>query len=123
VFIYDSLFARFASSISHYGYTRICNIGHYLNIDSAGNVMPCLFASLRFGNALNKPLEEIYMKMVEETSKLRDSENLKGRCKVCKYRYICGGCRVGAFELAGDWFAPDPLCNYNPCENGNNGIG
>jgi radical SAM protein with 4Fe4S-binding SPASM domain len=122
VFIYDPLFARFASSIPHYDHTRVCNIGLYLNIDSAGNVMPCLFAPLRFGNALNKPLEEIYMKMVEETSKLRDPENLKGKCKVCKYRYICGGCRVRAFELTGDWFAPDPLCNYNPYENGNNGI-
>jgi len=117
VFIYDPLFMRFVGDVPWYERTRVCMIGRYLDIDSSGNAMPCLFAPLRFGNILEEPLSDIYLKMVEETNRLRDPENLKGKCRFCKYKYICGGCRVRAFELTGDWHAPDPLCSYDPYEN------
>jgi len=117
VFVYDPLFARFVSDVPWYERVKVCQIGRYLNIDSSGNVMPCLFAPLRFGNVFNEPLSEIYLRMLEETNKLRDPENLKGKCRACKYKHICSGCRVRAFELTGDWHAPDPLCNYNPFED------
>jgi radical SAM protein with 4Fe4S-binding SPASM domain len=117
VFIYDPLFTRFVEDVPWYERTRVCKIGHYFNIDSSGNVMACLFTPLRFGNALDEPLSEIYLKMVRETNKLRDPESLKGKCGICRYKYVCGGCRVRAFELTGDWHASDPLCSYDPYEN------
>ncbi len=46
--------------------------------------------------------------------KLRDKNNLKGRCGVCEYREICGGCRTRAEYYTGDLFESDPACNYIP---------
>ena len=93
---------------------RPCLIGLYLDIDSRGYAMPCLFAPIRFKNVLDEPIEEVYADMVEKTKDLRDPEKLRGRCGECEYKYICGGCRVRAYMLTGDWFAEDPLCAYKP---------
>ncbi|MEM0313831.1 MAG: radical SAM/SPASM domain-containing protein, partial [Candidatus Bathyarchaeia archaeon] len=40
--------------------------------------------------------------------------NLKGKCGVCEYREICGGCRTRAEFYTGDLFASDPACAYVP---------
>jgi len=69
---------------------------------------------LRFGNVLKRPLKEIYAEMKEKTAKLRNQNNLRGKCGRCKYRYVCGGYRVRAYKLTGDWLGPDPLRNYVP---------
>jgi radical SAM protein with 4Fe4S-binding SPASM domain len=39
---------------------------------------------------------------------------LKGRCGICEYREICGGCRTRAEYYTGDLFESDPACNYIP---------
>ena len=46
--------------------------------------------------------------------KLRDKSNIKGRCGICEYREICGGCRTRAEYYTGDLFESDPACNYIP---------
>jgi len=46
--------------------------------------------------------------------KLRDKSNIKGRCGVCEYREICGGCRTRAEYYTGDIFETDPACAYIP---------
>jgi radical SAM protein with 4Fe4S-binding SPASM domain len=46
--------------------------------------------------------------------KLRDKSNIKGRCGVCEYREICGGCRNRAFAYTGDIYESDPACPYIP---------
>ncbi len=46
--------------------------------------------------------------------KLRDKSNLKGKCGVCEYREICGGCRTRAEFYTGDLFESDLICNYIP---------
>ncbi|MEM1545934.1 MAG: SPASM domain-containing protein [Candidatus Methanomethylicia archaeon] len=86
-----------------------------------GYVMPCLFASLRFGNILEDPIEETRYNMIVKTRDLRDPEKLKGKCRSCNYRSICGGCKVRSYELGGDWFGEDPLCSYNPEESTSSG--
>lgn len=119
VFIYDPLFVRilreeFRGIIPWYDYVKICRIGEYMNLDSEGRLMPCLFSELRFGNALERPLGEIYADMKEKTAKLRNPNFLNGKCGHCEYNRVCGGCRVRAYGLTGDWLGPDPLCNYVP---------
>jgi len=45
---------------------------------------------------------------------LRDLSNLKGKCGICEYKMVCGGCRARAYEATGDWLAPEPYCVYEP---------
>ncbi|MEM2914845.1 MAG: radical SAM protein, partial [Candidatus Bathyarchaeia archaeon] len=40
-------------------------------------------------------------------------EKLKGHCGICKYKYVCGGCRARAYGYFGDYSAPDPGCINN----------
>ena len=39
---------------------------------------------------------------------------LGGKCGVCEYRQVCGGCRARAFAVSGDVLAADPSCTYEP---------
>ena len=44
---------------------------------------------------------------------------LKGRCRVCNYRDVCGGnTRVRAFQLTGDPWWEDPACYLDDEELG-----
>jgi len=81
----------------------------YISISSFGEVRPCSMSTVSLGNVKNTNFKEIW-----DTSpflnKLRDVTNLKGKCGLCKYNYLCGGCRVAAFHANGDFFAEDPRC-------------
>jgi radical SAM protein with 4Fe4S-binding SPASM domain len=46
--------------------------------------------------------------------KLRDFKQLEGKCGICEYRAVCGGCRARAYEATGDYMAEEPLCAYQP---------
>jgi radical SAM protein with 4Fe4S-binding SPASM domain len=43
-----------------------------------------------------------------------DRSILKGKCGVCEYREICGGCRNRAYAYTGDIYESDPACAYTP---------
>jgi radical SAM protein with 4Fe4S-binding SPASM domain len=95
-----------------------CSIaGKYMSVIENGDVIPCSFNDrIRLGNVQNKPLNQIWneMQTSELTLKLRDRSNLKGKCGVCEYREICGGCRTRAEMYTGDLFGSDPACGYVP---------
>jgi radical SAM protein with 4Fe4S-binding SPASM domain len=44
---------------------------------------------------------------------LRDRTDRTGHCKICKYRYHCGGCRARSYGYYRDLRAPDPGCINN----------
>jgi MoaA/NifB/PqqE/SkfB family radical SAM enzyme len=46
-------------------------------------------------------------------SNLRDRNLLKGFCKICPYKNICGGCRAKAYAYFKDPLESDPGCIYN----------
>jgi len=95
-----------------------CSIaGKYISVIENGDVIPCSFNDrIRLGNVQDKPLKQIWdeLQTSEFTLKLRDRSNLKGKCGVCEYREICGGCRTRAEMYTGDIFASDPACGYVP---------
>jgi len=95
-----------------------CSIaGKYMSVIENGDVIPCSFNDrVRLGNVQNKPLNQVWdqLQTSELTLKLRDRNNLKGKCGVCEYREICGGCRTRAEIYTGDLFASDPACGYIP---------
>ena len=94
-----------------------CFFGKFMSIAENGDAIPCSFNDLyRFGNIKNKSLKTIWheLQTSEFFSKFEDRSNIKGKCGVCEFREICGGCRTAAKFFTGDIFGPDPRCAYVP---------
>lgn len=81
-------------------------------VSRRGDVYPSGFLPLGVGNVLERPLSEIYRG--SELSRLRDMNQLQGRCGRCEFRWICGGSRARAYAVTGDPLESDPVCNYEP---------
>ena len=95
------------------GGTRGCPAGRfYLRIDELGRVYPCPYMPLPVGDLRKENLEEVW----EGSEVLRTlrTENYSGRCGVCRFRVVCGGCRARALTETGDLMGEDPLCDYIP---------
>jgi len=124
--VYSPFFARIAKQRGipdfDYWFNNVflgqCFIGgRYMGLLENGDIRPCGFnEGYRMGNIRDKSMKEIWadMQTSEFTRKLRDRRNLKGKCGVCEYREICGGCRTRAEIYTGDLFASDPACGYVP---------
>lgn len=85
----------------------VCFISH------RGEVQPCGYLPLIAGNALERPLEEIW-KNSELFAGLRKIDELGGKCGLCEYRAFCAGCRARAYYDTGDCMAEEPYCVYEP---------
>jgi radical SAM protein with 4Fe4S-binding SPASM domain len=92
---------------------RGCLAGRqYMRIDPQGNITPCPYMPLSIGNIKDKPLVELWEG--SEYMKLLRSGSYSGRCGVCEYTDICGGCRARALVVNHDLMGEDTLCAYNP---------
>jgi radical SAM protein with 4Fe4S-binding SPASM domain len=76
-----------------------------------GNVFPCRRFPISIGNLLSESLKQIWEES-ELLEKLREKENLKGKCGKCEMK-DCRGCRSLALALTGDYLEEDPHCWYN----------
>ncbi len=47
---------------------------------------------------------------------VRDPANYEGKCGICKYQRVCGGCRARAYAKTGSYLAEEPYCIYEPPE-------
>jgi radical SAM protein with 4Fe4S-binding SPASM domain len=94
-----------------------CFFGKFMSIAENGDAIPCSYNDVyRFGNVKTQSLQSIWdgMQSSEFFAKVRDKANLKGKCGVCEYTDICGGCRSAALFLTGDIFGSDPRRAYVP---------
>jgi radical SAM protein with 4Fe4S-binding SPASM domain len=94
-----------------------CFFGKFMSIAENGDAIPCSYNdTYRFGNVKTQSLQSIWdnMQTSEFFAKVRDKSNLKGKCGVCEYKDICGGCRTSALFFTGDILGPDPKCAYIP---------
>ncbi|MGE5556687.1 MAG: radical SAM protein [Methanocella sp.] len=94
-----------------------CFFGKFMSIAENGDAIPCSYNdAYRIGNIRNKPIDEIWKDMQNSDffNKVKDKRNLKGKCGVCEYRDVCGGCRSAALFYTGDILGPDPRCAYIP---------
>lgn len=82
-------------------------------ISHVGQVQPCGYFDKAAGNVKEQAFQEIWEHSPLFTD-LRDYDKLKGRCGVCEFKRICGGCRARAFEATGDYLAEEPYCIYTP---------
>jgi radical SAM protein with 4Fe4S-binding SPASM domain len=92
---------------------RGCMAGNgYVFIGSDGSVMPCGYLPVPMGNVKSEKLLDIYRSY--NMAKFRKPSDLLGKCGICEYRTVCGGCRARSFSISGDAFAEDPFCTYRP---------
>ncbi len=85
----------------------------FMFISHTGEVQPSGFLPLSAGNVRCASVTDIYRKS-ELFLKLRNTDNLHGKCGDCEFHGICGGSRARAYALSGDAFGADPSCAYVP---------
>jgi len=82
-------------------------------ISHRGEVQPCGYLEALSGNIREQSLPKIW-EQSPVFQQLRDFSRYKGRCGLCEYIRVCGGCRARAYEKTGDLLAEEPLCIYTP---------
>jgi len=93
---------------------RGCSAGiGFVFVSHMGNVYPCDHLPLSAGNIRELGFEDIWSNS-EVFANLRDYDKLKGKCGICEYRNICGGCRARAYFHYGDYLQEDPGCIFVP---------
>ncbi|MBI2855404.1 MAG: radical SAM protein [Chloroflexi bacterium] len=85
---------------------------HYCRITPEGNVTPCPYLPLVGGSIRERPFADIWDNS-PAFRRLRQ-EAPGGKCGICDFREMCGGCRARAFALTGELTAEDPWCDYQP---------
>jgi radical SAM protein with 4Fe4S-binding SPASM domain len=98
----------------HGGPSRGCLAGlGVLFVGHQGDVFPCGYLPINCGNVLEQNLSDIWRNN-EDLRQMRNSESLDGKCGICGYREVCGGCRGRAFAATGNYMAEEPFCAYIP---------
>ena len=88
--------------------SAICFVSH------TGEVFPCGYLPVSAGNVKRQPMREIW-EHSEVFGRLRDVEQLEGKCGLCEFKKICLGCRARAFYAThGNYMAEEPHCVYEP---------
>jgi len=96
--------------------------GGYISVTENGDLIPCFYTDLRpsepmmLGNIRDTSLTEAWegIQKSDYFSSFADRSILKGKCGICEYREICGGCRNRAYASTGDIYESDPACAYIP---------
>ena len=82
-------------------------------ISHVGGVQPCGYFDMTLGNVRETPFSRIWRES-PVFADLRRPERLKGKCGVCEYKAVCGGCRARALAVSGDYLAEEPNCAHVP---------
>ncbi len=84
-------------------------------ISHIGEVQICGFMPVKCGDVRETGFD--FVKVWDESpvfKTLREYSNLKGRCGVCEFINVCGGCRARAYAMTGDYLGEEPFCTYIP---------
>lgn len=82
-------------------------------ISHCGQVQPCGYLPLDCGNIKEKPFPQIWRES-EIFRQLRTPAEYEGKCGICEFHRVCGGCRARAHSMKGNFLAEEPLCLYQP---------
>lgn len=80
-------------------------------VSNAGEIYPAGFLPLLCGKFPKDSVVDTYQKH-PTFLRLRDPNQLKGKCGACEYRHVCGGSRSRAYAVTGDAMAAEPDCTY-----------
>lgn len=97
--------------------TRGCLAGTgFCFVSHVGRVQTCGFLDVTCGDVRKQHFKDIW-EQSDVFNELRRFSNLKGKCGVCEYHSVCGGCRARAYEATGDYLAEEPLCTHIPIKS------
>jgi heme b synthase len=82
-------------------------------ISNVGDVYPCGYLPVSAGSTRERPFADIWGRS-EVFARLRDPQQFKGKCGICRYQAICAGCRARAYSETGDYMQEEPFCTYDP---------
>ena len=95
-------------------FTRGCLAGTgFAFVGHSGDVQPCGYFDLKLGNVRETPFSQIWRES-PVFDDLRHPERLKGKCGICEFKAVCGGCRARALAKSGDYLAEEPFCAHVP---------
>jgi radical SAM protein with 4Fe4S-binding SPASM domain len=98
----------------HNQITRGCLAGTgFCFISHLGRVQGCGYLDLEAGNVREQTFSEVWYDS-PLFNDIRDLSKLKGKCGICEYQRLCGGCRARAYESTGDYLESEPYCLYQP---------
>jgi radical SAM protein with 4Fe4S-binding SPASM domain len=89
---------------------------YYCRITPEGDVTPCPYMPVSAGSLRTASFGQLWRE-AGVFADLRDPK-LGGRCGVCEFSSVCGGCRCRAYAAHGDYLAEDPACAYEPGAHG-----
>ena len=89
------------------GGVSFCFISH------VGDAQPCGYLELKCGNIRKQPFKDIWLGS-EVFNNIRDWGKYNGKCGVCEFKTVCGGCRARAYAKYGDYLGEEPYCAYEP---------
>lgn len=120
------------AGIENPAWGRGCIAGiSYCRIYANGDVTPCPYLPVSAGNLRTQSFADIWYNSGLFAA-LRDQAQLTGRCGICSYKPVCGGCRARAYrgadlfskggcdglirpeQACGDVCGEDPWCTYEP---------
>jgi radical SAM protein with 4Fe4S-binding SPASM domain len=113
IFLMDKKKLNFFKSLPSKNILEGCIAGictFYINVD--GDVYPCPFLRSSVANVFDESLKDIWTSN-KIFIKLRNRNNLLGKCGKCEYRAFCGGCRGSALREHNSIFESDPNCFSN----------
>lgn len=84
----------------------------YARVTPEGEVTPCPYMDLSAGSIRDRGFAEIW-RNAPVFERLR-APRLGGRCGICEYAGVCGGCRARPYAATGDMMGEDTLCAYQP---------
>jgi radical SAM protein with 4Fe4S-binding SPASM domain len=85
----------------------------FVFVSHIGQIFPSGFLPVSAGNVRKDRLVDVY-RHSDLFCALRDPDQLTGKCGLCEYKTVCGGCRARAYAVTGDYLAADPYCAYVP---------
>lgn len=101
------------------GLTKGCMGGQtFAFISHTGILQICGFLDLPCGDL--RKVDYDFPKLWDESPvfrEMRDWDKYHGKCGICEYRKVCGGCRARAFASTGDYLAEEPDCIYQPASS------
>lgn len=87
--------------------TGVCFVSH------RGEVFPCGYLPVEAGNIRQQPFREIW-EQSPLFAELRNPDLLGGKCGLCEFKKICGGCRARAYGMTMAYLDEEPFCTYEP---------
>ena len=94
-------------------YATRCPCGvQYCRVTPDGKLTACPYMPLPAGDLRHTPFASVWHKA--PLFRALRTGTLGGKCGICEYRKLCGGCRARAYALEKDPMAADPSCAYEP---------